>query len=88
MFVHLTLIFNSFQDLTWECGCFLAAAPPGTSAGSQQHFVNAVIQQIRTQPYLTSLAQKCYQVLEKVHKSIFLKTHTSFVCFFNVLKNC
>jgi hypothetical protein len=47
------------QDLTWDCGCFLTAAQPGTS---QQHFNNAVVQQIRSQPYLTSLAQKCYQV--------------------------
>lgn len=56
------------QDLTWDCGCFLASAPPGTSPASQQHFVNAVIHQIRTQPYLTSLAQKCYQVTPVLQK--------------------
>jgi hypothetical protein len=60
------------QDLTWECGCFLAAAPPGTSAASQQHAVNAVIQQIRTQPYLTSLAQKCYQTYYQcIHQKVY-----------------
>ena len=53
------------QDLTWDCGCFLAAVPAGTGANagaSSQHHINAVVQQIRSQPYLTSLAQKCYQV--------------------------
>ena len=50
------------QELTWDCGCFLAAAPPGTSPNCGSHHCSAVIQQIRTQPYLTSLAQKCYQV--------------------------
>lgn len=50
------------QELTWDCGCFLAAAPAGTNPGSGSHHCAAVIQQIRTQPYLTSLVQKCYQV--------------------------
>ena len=49
------------QDLTWDCGCFLAAVPAGPGAASQ-HQLSAVVQQIRSHPYLTSLAQKCYQV--------------------------
>ena len=54
------------QELTWDCGCFLAAAPAGTSPSSGGHHTSAVVQQIRTQPYLTSLAQKCYQVDDNV----------------------
>jgi hypothetical protein len=55
------------QDLTWDCGCFLTSAQPGSTSASQQHFNSAVVQQIRTQPYLTSLAQKCYQVPLSIH---------------------
>ena len=50
------------QELTWDCGCYLSNVAVTTSnvPGSQQS--NAVIHQIRTQPYLTSLVQRCYQV--------------------------
>ena len=54
---------KSIQDLTWECGCYFANAPPNTTPNSQTHYVNAVINQIRSQPYITPLVQKCYQVI-------------------------
>jgi len=84
------------QDLTWECGCFFAGSPPGTgsSAGSQQHssaasqqlFVNAVIQQIRTQPYLTAIAQKCYQTYyQSIHQKIYHLTPGEYDDFTSII---
>ena len=52
------------QELTWDCGCYLSNVAISTSNASGSQQSNAVIHQIRTQPYLTSLVQKCYQVLE------------------------
>lgn len=73
------------QDLTWDCGCFLAAVPAGTgsSAGSSsQHHINAVVQQIRTQPYLTSLAQKCYQMYYQcIHQRLYHLTPAEYEDF-------
>ena len=51
------------QELTWGCGCYLSNVAISTSNASGSQQSNAVIHQIRTQPYLTSLVQKCYQVL-------------------------
>merc|ERR1719450_281009 len=71
------------QDLTWDCGCFLAAVPVPTGGGSTaQHQVNAVIQQIRTQPYLTSLAQKCYQMYYQcIHQRLYHLTPAEYEDF-------
>lgn len=73
------------QDLTWDCGCFLAAVPAGTGSStgtSSQHHINAVIQQIRTQPYLTSLAQKCYQMYYQcIHQRLYHLTPAEYEDF-------
>jgi len=71
------------QDLTWDCGCFLSAVPVSTGGGSAaQHQVNAVIQQIRTQPYLTSLAQKCYQMYYQcIHQRLYHLTPAEYEDF-------
>lgn len=73
------------QDLTWDCGCFLAAVPAGTGANagaSSQHHINAVVQQIRSQPYLTSLAQKCYQMYYQcIHQRLYHLTPAEYEDF-------
>lgn len=70
------------QELTWDCGCFLAAAPPGTSPNCGSHHCSAVIQQIRTQPYLTSLAQKCYQMYYQcIHQRLYHLTPAEYEDF-------
>ena len=73
------------QDLTWDCGCFLAAVPclPSPAAASlSQHQITAVIQQIRTHPYLTSLAQKCYQMYYQcIHQRLYHLTPAEYEDF-------
>ena len=72
------------QDLTWDCGCFLAAVPgPGSANTSlSQHQVNAAVQQIRTQPYLTSLVQKCYQMYYQcIHQRLYHLTPAEYEDF-------
>lgn len=71
------------QDLTWDCGCFLAAAPITASTAPQHgHVSQAVIQQIRTQPYLTSLAQKCYQMYYQcIHQRLYHLTPAEYEDF-------
>ena len=76
------------QDLTWDCGCFLAAVPaPGSgSSGPSQHQVTAVIQQIRTQPYLTSLVQKCYQMYYQcIHQRLYHLTPAEYEDFTGII---
>jgi len=72
------------QDLTWDCGCFLAAVPgPGSAnSGLSQHQVSAAVQQIRTQPYLTSLVQKCYQMYYQcIHQRLYHLTPAEYEDF-------
>ena len=72
------------QDLTWDCGCFLAAVPGPGSANSvlSQHQVSLAVQQIRTQPYLTSLVQKCYQMYYQcIHQRLYHLTPAEYEDF-------
>ena len=75
------------QDLTWDCGCFLAAIPSGTSSSSlSQHQVNSVVQQIRNHPYLTSLAQKCYQMYYQcIHQRLYHLTPAEYEDFTGII---
>ena len=66
------------KDLTWECGCYFANAPANTTPTSQNHYVTAVIQQIRSQPYITPLVQKCYQV--RIHTFSRYLQASAFTC--------
>ena len=73
------------QDLTWDCGCFLAAVPclPSPAAANlSQHQIQAVIQQIRSHPYLTTLAQKCYQMYYQcIHQRLYHLTPAEYEDF-------
>ena len=75
------------QDLTWDCGCFLAAVPASSSTqGLSQHQVSAVVQQIRTQPYLTSLVQKCYQMYYQcIHQRLYHLTPAEYEDFTGII---
>ena len=75
------------QDLTWDCGSFLAAIPSGTSSSSlSQHQVNSVVQQIRNHPYLTSLAQKCYQMYYQcIHQRLYHLTPAEYEDFTGII---
>merc|ERR1719154_245309 len=74
------------QDLTWECGCYFANAPPNTTPNSQTHYVNAVINQIRTQPYITPLVQKCYQMyFQSIHQKMHHLTTAEYDDFTSII---
>lgn len=74
------------QDLTWDCGCFLAAVPCPPSSSLSQHQVSAVVQQIRTHPYLTSLAQKCYQMYYQcIHQRLYHLTPAEYEDFTGII---
>lgn len=74
------------QDLTWDCGCFLAGTAETSGSGSQTHHYNAVVQQIRSQPYLTSLAQKCYQMYYQcIHQKLYHLTQAEYDDFTSII---
>jgi len=80
----MATVVNPFilQDLTWDCGCFLAAAPQPVLP----HLSQAVVQQIRTQPYLTSLAQKCYQMYYQcIHQRLYHLTPAEYEDFTGIV---
>jgi len=74
------------QDLTWDCGCFLAGESTSSAASNQNHHYNAVVSQIRSQPYLTSLAQKCYQTYYQcIHQKLYHVTPAEYDDFTQII---
>lgn len=74
------------QELTWDCGCYLSNVAISTSNASGSQQSNAVIHQIRTQPYLTSLVQKCYQMYYQcIHQRLYHLTPAEYEDFTGII---